>query len=82
MMPKHMRTRCGGTDFQAVTDYVNAPKNRGRWDGYIIMTDGECSKPSGSRVKRAWIIVPGEKLLFETDELVVQMDDSKDTTGR
>jgi hypothetical protein len=44
----------------------------------IIMTDGECSKPTSSRVKRAWIIVPGEKLLFETDELVVQMDDSKD----
>ncbi len=82
MSPKHLRTRCGGTDFQAVTDFVNAPKNRGRWDGYIIMTDGECGKPSASRVKRAWIIVPGEKLLFETDELVVQMDDSKDTEGR
>lgn len=82
MMPKHLRTRCGGTDFQAVTDYVNAPKNRGRWDGYVIMTDGECSKPSASRVKRGWIIVPGEKLLFDTDEMVVTMDDSKDNTGR
>jgi predicted metal-dependent peptidase len=81
-MPKHLRTRYGGTNFQAVTDYVNAPRNRGRWNGYIIMTDGECFKPSSSRVKRAWIIVPGEKLLFETDELVVQMDDSKDTVGR
>ena len=76
--PKQLRTRGGGTDFQAVTDYVNDPKNRGRWDGYIIMTDGECSKPTSSRVKRAWIIVSGEKLLFETDELVVQMDDSKE----
>jgi predicted metal-dependent peptidase len=81
--PKQLRTRCGGTDFQAVTDYVNHGKNRGRWDGYIIATDGECGKPSGSRVKRAWIIVPGEKLLFETDEMVVQMNDEKeDREGR
>lgn len=81
-IPKQLRTRCGGTDFQAVTDYVNDPKQRGKWDGYCILTDGECSKPSSSRLKRAWIIVPDHKLLFETDELVVNMSDGPESGGR
>lgn len=81
-IPKQLRTRCGGTDFEAPTRFVNDPKNRGRWDGYIIMTDGECSKPSPSRAKRAWIIVPDHKLLFEVDEMVVHMTADNDVGGR
>jgi len=74
--PSVLRTRCGGTDFNAPTNFVNDVKNRGRWDGYFIVTDGECAKPKPSRLKRAWIIVPGRKLLFQTDEFTVTM--SKD----
>jgi predicted metal-dependent peptidase len=73
--PKFLRTRCGGTCFQSVTDYVNDPKNRGKYDGYIILTDMQAPKPGPSRVKRAWIIVPGEKINFDTNEMVVTMRD-------
>jgi predicted metal-dependent peptidase len=73
-IPELKRTRCGGTDFNAPTDIVNDPKNRGRWDGLLIMTDGECGKPGPSRLKRGWIIGKGRKLLFDTDEIIINMD--------
>jgi len=59
------RTRCGGTDFECVTKHAN--KNAGRFDGYIIITDGEAAKPTVSRLKRGWLLVPGTKLLFDSD---------------
>ena len=55
------RVRGGGTDFNAPTQIVNDPKNRGRWDGMLILTDGECSKPVSSRVKRGWVVSPGHR---------------------
>lgn len=66
--PEATRERHGGTDFDAVTRLVEAEGNAGRWDGIIMLTDGECSKPSPSRVARVWIICPGHKLLFQPDE--------------
>jgi predicted metal-dependent peptidase len=68
--PPH-RTRSGGTDFNAATNHAN--RHREGVDGIIILTDGECSKPGASVLKRAWIIVPDSKLMFSTDELVIQM---------
>ena len=38
--PKAHRTRCGGTDFQAVANFCNSRPNRGRWSGVVILTDG------------------------------------------
>lgn len=38
------RTRCGGTDFECVRKFVNDSKNRGRWSGLIIATDGYANK--------------------------------------
>ena len=64
--PAAGRTRCGGTDFECVTKHAN--KNRGRFDGYIIITDGEASKPSPSKLKRCWLLVPGTNLLFDADK--------------
>ena len=61
--PEATRTRCGGTDFEPVTKHANA--NSHRFDGYIIITDGEAAKPSVSRLKRGWLLVPGTKLLFD-----------------
>jgi predicted metal-dependent peptidase len=57
------RYRCGGTNFHAVAEH--AEKNKHRFDGYIIMTDGEAADPGASRMRRAWIIVPGRSLLFD-----------------
>lgn len=71
--PKLERVRQGGTCFDAPTKFVNDPKNRGRWEGVIFMTDGECSKPANSRIRRAWVICPDHKLLFETDELQIHL---------
>jgi predicted metal-dependent peptidase len=64
--PQSHRTRCGGTDFQCVTKHAN--KNRNRFDGYIIITDGEASKPKPSKLKRCWLLVPGTKLCFSSDK--------------
>ena len=64
--PKVHRTRCGGTDFQCVTAHAN--KNRNRFDGYIIITDGEAAKPKPSKLKRCWLLVPGTRLAFGQDK--------------
>ena len=69
------RTRCGGTDFNAPTEYVN--KHSRDYDGLMIITDGECAEPVPSLVKRGWLIVPGRKLLFETKEIVCSMTKAK-----
>lgn len=80
-VPKAMRTRCGGTDFNAPTRYANDPKNRGRWDGLLICTDGECEAPGASRLKRGWVIGKGQKLLFNTSEIQISLDNTKPLTG-
>ena len=79
--PKLQRVRGGGTDFNAPTKFVNDPKNRGKWDGLLVLTDGEAPMPDTSRVKRGWCLSKGHKLMFETGELQVFMDDSKPMTG-
>ena len=60
--PQVHRTRSGGTCFDCVTTHAN--KNRNRFDGYIIITDGEAAQPKPSRLKRCWLVVPGRKLIF------------------
>ena len=75
------RVRGGGTDFNAPTKVVNDPKNRGRWDGMLVLTDGECEKPAPSRVKRGWVVSPGRKLLFGTDEMTLTLDPEPKKTG-
>ena len=75
--PLAHRTRCGGTDFDCVTDHAN--KNSNRFDGYIIVTDGEAPKPAPSRIKRGWLIVPNRKMIFSADkrDFVMQMKGKK-----
>lgn len=54
--PAH-RTRCGGTDFQCVIDYVNSKENRGIYSGVIIATDGYAGKPGQIiGAKTLWVI--------------------------
>ena len=75
--PEARRTRCGGTDFQCVTKHANT--NSSRFDGYIIITDGEAPKPTPSKLKRGWLLVPGTKLIFDSDnrDFVMKMKSSK-----
>ena len=56
------RTRCGGTCFAAPTKHAN--KNLDKYDGMIIITDGEAAAPPPSRCRRIWVLIPGRELLF------------------
>jgi len=79
--PDIKRVRGGGTDFEAPTRFANDPKNRGRWDGMLILTDGECTKPGPSRIKRGWVLGQGCKLHFPTDEITISLDPNPQKTG-
>ena len=68
------RTRCGGTDFRCVQDHAN--KNSGRFDGYLVLTDGYAPDPGGAnRLKRGWVIVPTGQLQFRKSnrDFLIQM---------
>ena len=75
--PGTERTRCGGTCFKAPT--VHANKNKNKFDGYLILTDGEASDPGPTRLKRGWVIVPGQKLYFDASkrDFVINMKEPK-----
>lgn len=74
------RTRCGGTDFNAVANFCNDSKTP-HWDGIIMLTDGYAPTMSmirGSKV--LWVITPtGSKEAIRGGDLVVQMtNDNKE----
>jgi len=57
--PKPHRTRCGGTDFNAVANFCNDSKNPS-WSGVVILTDGYA--PVMGQIKGAkvlWVITEG-----------------------
>ena len=69
------RVECGGTNFEAPTKHAN--ENRKLYDGYLILSDGECSKPKNpNRLRRGWVIVPNRRLYFEPDhnDFVINME--------
>jgi len=69
------RVRCGGTDFQVCVDFIHSRGQRGVYDGYLILTDGGAAKPTTGRVRRGYILTPGNKLYFDPDptDVVIQM---------
>jgi hypothetical protein len=75
--PETHRTRCGGTCFKAPTEHAN--KNKKRFDGYLILTDGEAGDPGPSKLKRGWVIIPGRELIFSASkrDFVIQMKGGK-----
>lgn len=75
--PELVRKRCGGTNFDAPTDYVNDPENRGRWDGLLILTDGQARRPGPCNIRRAWVYPESCKLDFETDETQIVVTNSE-----
>ena len=72
------RTRFGGTCFNCVTDHAN--KNKNRFDGYLIMTDGEAAQPPAGKLKRGWVLVPGGDMAFKPSrrDFVIQMKKGND----
>jgi predicted metal-dependent peptidase len=76
-----MRTKCGGTDFSAPTHLFNDPAHRGRWDGLIILTDGQAPPPIPVRGRRAWVLGRNCKLEFETTEPQIVISDAAQLRG-
>ncbi len=67
------RVMCGGTCFDAPTDYVN---KRGDFDGVIILTDMEAPAPKACRAQRMWMTDErgAARPYFQTRERVIAID--------
>ena len=67
------RVSCGGTCFNAPTDYVN---KRGDFDGVIILTDMEAPKPKRCKAQRMWMTDErgASRPYFKTNEKVIAID--------
>jgi predicted metal-dependent peptidase len=69
-----VRHLSGGTCFNAPTNH--AIKNKSKFDGYLILTDGCAAKPNFSNgLKRGFILIPNSNLFFEKDtkDFVIKM---------
>ena len=66
------RVACGGTCFNAPTEYVNA---RG-FDGHIVLTDMEAPKPRSSKCQRMWMTTKAcaQRPYFKTNERVIAIE--------
>jgi predicted metal-dependent peptidase len=74
--PETHRTRCGGTCFKAPS--IHANKNKHRFDGYLILTDGYAPNPGHSRLKRGWVVTTGGELQdFMEREVKIKMKERK-----
>lgn len=73
--PKTLRTRCGGTNFDCIADFINDRRNQGRYSGIIILTDGYAPKMKAVRGARTlWVITPGGTMEhIRGGDLVVKM---------
>ena len=69
---KWERVRCGGTCFNAPTEYVNARS----FDGHIVLTDLEAPKPKASKCQRMWMTTKAyaDRPYFQTNERVIAID--------
>ncbi len=66
------RLMCGGTDFDAPTEYVN----KQGFDGHIILTDLCAPKPKPSKCQRMWMTTPeyASRPYFSTSERIVSIE--------
>jgi predicted metal-dependent peptidase len=66
------RVLCGGTCFNAPTDYVN----KNSFDGVIILTDMEAPKPKACKAQRMWMTDErgASRPYFKTNEKVIAID--------
>ncbi len=66
------RVLCGGTNFDAPTQYVN----ENSFDGVIILTDMYAPKPKACKAHRMWMTTPecARHPYFQTNERVIAID--------
>jgi predicted metal-dependent peptidase len=69
---KAERVLCGGTCFDAPTEYVNSQN----FDGVIILTDMEAPKPKRCKAQRMWMTDErgASRPYFKTNEKVIAID--------
>jgi len=67
------RVLCGGTNFDAPTDYVN----KHAFDGHIILTDMYAPKPKASKCQRMWMTTKDCAMnpYFQTSERVLAINE-------
>lgn len=70
---KWERVLCGGTNFDAPTDYVNEQN----FDGMIVLTDLCAPKPKNCKVQRMWLTVSScaANPYFKTEERIIIIPD-------
>ncbi len=70
---KAERVMCGGTCFDAPTEYVN---KRGDFDGVIILTDMEAPAPKRCKAQRMWMTDEqgASRPYFQTRERVIKIN--------
>jgi predicted metal-dependent peptidase len=66
------RVACGGTCFEAPTDFVN----EGKFDGHIVLTDMCAPKPKASKCQRMWMTTEyyAKNPYFKTTERVIGIE--------
>ena len=69
---KWERVACGGTCFEAPTDYVN----KNNFDGHIVLTDMCAPKPKASKCQRMWMTTEyyAKNPYFKTNERVIGIE--------
>ena len=70
---KWERVLCGGPDFDAPTDYVNARS----FDGHIVLTDLCAPKPKASKCQRMWMTTAhhAKHPYFQTNERIIAINE-------
>jgi predicted metal-dependent peptidase len=69
---KWERVLCGGTNFDAPTDYVN----RKGFDGMLVLTDLCAPKPKAAKCQRMWLTTKyyADRPYFSTSERIIAID--------
>jgi predicted metal-dependent peptidase len=69
---KTERVMCGGTCFNAPTEFVN----KKGFDGHIILTDLMAPKPKASKCQRMWMTTKyyADRPYFKTNERILAID--------
>ena len=67
---KATRVMCGGTDFDAPTEWVN---KAGKFDGHIVLTDMQAPAPKPSKCRRMWMtdVQGAENPYFRNGERII-----------
>jgi predicted metal-dependent peptidase len=71
---KWLRTRCGGTNFDCVADYLNDPANKNKYSAAVVVTDGYALSMKHCKIPILWLVTPdGTMDAVRPGDLVIRM---------